>query len=477
MLTAAAPSLSGLGKRDTSHAQARAIVAVLTAMALVVLDAAMVNVAMPGIAHGLAVAPHQALRVVTVYQTAVVAALLPCAALGERFGSQRIFLTGVALFAAAATFGSVSQTLEQLMIARFLQGLGGAAIMALGIALLRQTLPGELMGAAIGWNALTVALCSAAGPSLGAIMISTAGWQPLFLIHLPLAVVAFGAGFHVRAPANTSAQLDPLSMLVSAAGFGSLMFGATAIAKHAVAGASLILASGLLFWGLIVREAPKRFPLVPIDLVRIRAFRLSVLASVSCFIGQAAGMLALPFHLQQTLGQSTLMTGLYMTAWPLAVSIAALANRRLADRLSAAVLCSLGASLIAAGLLCASLLPVDADPIWLSTAIAFCGLGFGIFQVPNNQTMYLAAPVARSAAAGGMQGTARLTGQTLGSVLVTILFVWSPTNSAPTLAMSLGAAFALVAAGLSGLQVRPGSGASDTEATGGTARLSWKVGG
>ena len=450
---ALAPCPPSFRDRGTPHAQALAIVAVLTAMAVVVLDAAMVNVAVPSIAQRLAVAPAHAMRVVTVYQTAIITALLPCAALGERFGSRRIFLAGVALFAAAATLGSIGRSLEQLMAARFLQGLGGAAIMALGIAFLRQTLPAERMGAAIGWNALTVALCSAAGPSLGAMMISTAGWQSLFLIHLPLAAVALGAGFHVRGAANGSTQLDPLSMVVSAAGFASLMFGAAAIAKHPVVAISLTLASGILFWVLFAREKPKQSPLLPIDLLRIRAFRLSVLASVCCFIGQAAGMLAVPFHLQQGLGQTPLMTGVYMTSWPLAVSIAALASGWLADRSSAAVLCSVGASLIAAGLVCAAILPVEAGPVWFSATIIPCGLGFGIFQVPNNRTMFLAAPFARSAAAGGMQGTARLTGQTFGSVLVSILFAWTPTGIAPILAMAAGAAFALLAAAASVMQI------------------------
>jgi DHA2 family multidrug resistance protein-like MFS transporter len=166
-------------------------------------------------------------------------------------------------------------------------------------------------------------------------------------------------------------------------------------------------------------------------------------------------MLAAPFHLQQALRQTPLMTGVYLTSWPLAVSIAALASGRLADRLPSALLCSLGASLIAGGLVCAAVLPVEAGPVWFSATIVPCGLGFGIFQVPNNRTMFLAAPVARSAAAGGMQGTARLTGQTFGSVLVTVLFVSAPNTFAPTLAMAVGAAFALTAAAVSAMQISP----------------------
>lgn len=441
-----------LAVSERADSRSFGVAAVLSAMALVVLDAAMINIAVPSIAESLAASPSHALRVVTVYQTALIIALLPCAALGERFGNRRVFLAGVALFAAAASLAFAASSLHVLVVARFLQGLGGAAIMALGIALLRQTLPAGRMGAAIGWNAMTVALCSAAGPSLGAFVISTLGWQSLFLIHLPLAVIAFFAALFVRSPVSNGTRVDPVSMLVSAGAFAGLMFGAEALASNVAVAMALIVASGAFFCILVTRERPKTSPLIPIDLLRIRAFRLSVLASIFCFVGQALGMLAMPFHLQHALGQTPLMTGLYMTSWPLAVSIAALGSGQLADRLPSPILCAFGGTLIAGGLAGAALLPVAAGPGWFALAIVPCGLGFGIFQVPNNRTMFLSAPLSRSAAAGGMQGTARLTGQTSGSVLIALLFAWTPAVVAPTIAMAVGAGFALFAAIISAIQ-------------------------
>lgn len=452
MRQATAIAASALEEPRQSIRQALAVIAVLASMALVVLDAAMVNVAVPTIAESLSEAPANALRVVSVYQASLLMALLPCAALGESLGNRRIFLGGVMLFAAAAALGASASTLDHLLVARFLQGLGGAAIMALGVALLRQALPERQLGAAIGWNALTVALCSAAGPTVGALAISAASWEWLFLLHLPLGVLALAAGTNLPAENGTGRKLDLLGMLLCTAGFGALVTGADSLASRPALAGVLIAASALSFWTLFRRERPKPSPLVPIDLLGERNFRLSVLASVCCFTGQSAGMLVLPFHLQQGLGLTPLMTGLTMTSWPLAVALAALGTGRLADRAPSWLLCTVGGSLIATGLAGAALLSPDAGPIWLAVLIIPCGLGFGLFQVPNNRTMLLSAPLARSAAAGGMQGAARLSGQTSGSVLVTLLFAWSPSIMTPRYGLALGAAFALLAAFASVMQ-------------------------
>ncbi len=138
-----------------------AIAAVLGAMSMVVLDAGMANVALPTLAQAMGASPADAVLVVTAYQTALVMALLPCAAVGERFGNRRVFRGGVGLFVVASILCAASPSLPWLIGMRFLQGLGGAAVMALGVALVRASVSPRELGAAIGWNALTVALSSA----------------------------------------------------------------------------------------------------------------------------------------------------------------------------------------------------------------------------------------------------------------------------------------------------------------------------
>lgn len=431
-----------------------AVAAVLSSMALVVLDAAMINTAMPIIADKLAVTPDKALRLVTFYQAAILMALFPCSAIGESLGYRRIFLTGVLLFIAAAAVGASTSSFALMVAARFVQGLGGAAIMALGVALLRQALPVGLFGAAIGWNALTIALCSALGPTLAAVVLAVANWKWLLVVPLPLAVFTLFASKGLPRIQGTRRPVDLASMSLSASGFAAFMAGVATLATSPVLGGALLAAAIFGFCIVVRRELPKEAPLVPVDLLGDRTFRLSVTASICCFVGQTVGLLALPFLLQHDLGQTALMTGLYMTIWPLAAATAAWASGRLADRVLPSSLCAVGGALLAIGLGLAAVAP-GGNEIWLAAAIIPCGLGFGFFQVPNNRTMFLSAPMARSAAAGGIQGTARLTGQTFGSVLVTLLFVAAPRTNVPHIALAAGATFALAAALVSLLRVLP----------------------
>ncbi len=436
--------------------RALAIVAVLAAMSLVVLDAGMANVALPTMARALAVTPARSVLVITAYQTALVMALLPCAALGERFGNRRVFQIGVAIFLLGSLLCALSPSLPLLVGARFVQGLGGAAVMALGVALLRFAVARDRLGAAVGWNALTVALASATAPTLGALIIARLDWPWLFLVNLPIGAVVLLSARSLPAIPGRPKRLDLFSMALNGASFALLVVGIEALTTAPSRALALIGLAIVAFILLVRREAPKAAPLVPLDLLRSPSFRLSAIASVFCFTGQAAGMVALPFYLQHGLGQSPLTAGLYMSAWPLGVAAMASLAGRLSDRVPSAWLCAIGAGCLAGGLAAMAAWPLRGDPRPLILLSATCGLGFGLFQTPNNRNLFLSAPPERSGAAGGLQGTARLTGQTAGAVLMTLLFTVAPLAVAPRAGLALGAAMAL-ASGLVSLSRGSGS--------------------
>lgn len=425
--------------------QAAAVAAVLAAMAMVVLDAAVANVALPTIAGALQVTPARSVWIVTAYQAALVMALLPCAALGESLGHRRVFAAGVGLFTAASVLCALSPSLPWLVAARLLQGLGGAAVMALGVALLRSALPPRLLGPAIGWNALVVALSSAAGPTVGAAILTGLGWPWLFAVNLPLGVVVLVAARALPRAAGTGARLDRVSVALNAATFACLIVGAEILPAAPAPAAGLLVSAGLVLAALVRREAPKAAPLVPLDLLRRGSFGLSVAASVCCFAGVGAALVALPFHLQHGFGQAALAAGLYLTPWPLTVAVTAPVAGRLAGRVPTAWLCAAGAACLATGLAAASLLPLRHGPLALVPLTMLCGLGFGLFQVPNNRTMFLSAPAERSGAAGGLQGTARLAGQTAGAVIMTLLFTLASAEAAPRIGLAIGAGLSLAA--------------------------------
>ncbi len=432
-----------------------AIAAVLGAMVLVVLDAAFANVALPTIARSLQVVPAMSVWIVTAYQTALLIALLPCAALGESLGARRVFTAGLALFLGASALCALSPSLPWLVAARFVQGLGGAAVLALGVSLLRFVVPAGQLGDAIGWNALAVALSSAAGPTIGATILAGTSWPWLFAVNVPLGVLVLFAARALPTVRGTARRLDLFSVALNAGAFASLVVGSELLAARPARGIVLLAAAAVAMVSLVRREAPKEVPLIPIDLLRSGSFRISVIASVCCFSGVSAAMVALPFYLHHGLGQDALTTGLYMTPWPMTAAFAAPFAGRLANRVSTALLCAAGGGCLAVGLLAAALWPLQGHPLLLGPFSMLCGLGFGLFQVPNNRNMFLAAPLERSGAAGGMQGTARLAGQTSGAIVMTLLFTLTSVDEAPRIGLGIAAVLTLTAGLVSALRVRP----------------------
>ena len=430
------------------------IVAVIAAMSLVVLDAGLINVALPTIAGALHVTSSQAILAVSAYQAALVMGLLPAAHIAERIGLKALFLRGLMLFSVSSILCGLAPSLTVLLVARVAQGLGGAAIMALGIALLRVASGTQGLGQVIGWNALNVALCSATGPVLGALILSVAPWPWLFFAKLPLIAIASAAAFAL--PRDQSAR-----RAIDHAGIG---LHASVVALFLVAACAArtgwAILAGLAVFALITvmtrRERTRPAPLWPIDLLSQRAFRVSVAASVCCFIAQSAGTLALPLYVQLGLGHGPAGAALVLTCWPLAVAITSTAASRLAERFGSARQCVTGGVILALGLAFSALWPVGNSAVPLAVGAAMSGLGFGLFQVSNNRTMFLSAAPERSAAAGGLQGSARLAGQTMGAFAMGMLLTGFDAELAIRLGLAIGAMFALFAALISatGVPVR-----------------------
>lgn len=240
-------------------------------------------------------------------------------------------------------------------------------------------------------------------------------------------------------------RLDPVSIVLNCAAFGSAIAGTNALASAPLMAAGIFAFGILTFAVLVMRERSKTRPLIPIDLLRSASFAVSIIASICCFTGQTAGQVSLPFFVQHELKQTPAAAALYMVVWPLAVAVMAPLAGRLVRHAPMGRICALGAALLATGLVAIALWPSKGDAQLLVPLLAICGAGFGLFQVANNRNMFLSASPERSAAAGGMQGTARLTGQTAGTLLVAQLYVLMPVYAVPQIAIGFGAAFTLTA--------------------------------
>ena len=431
------------------------VLAIWLAIAMAVLDGSIANVALPTIARELGASAATSIWIINAYQLAITALLLPLAALGDRIGYRRVYLPGLAIFILGSIACALAHTLALLIGARIFQGIGAAAIMSMNAAMVRATYPQATLGKGMGYNALVLSVAAAAGPTIAALILSVASWSWLFLINVPFGLASMFIG--VRAlPHSTGHGGRPnyLSGVLSAIALSTLVFGIETLSRGEPRTGLLLLLVALVTGVLLVRrEWTRPAPLLPLDLLRIPIFSLSIATSITTFAAQMLALVVLPFLLQGVLDRSVMETGLLMTAWPLAVGVTAPLAGRLADRYPAGLLGGIGLVAFALGLLSLSLLgtaPGNADILW---RMALCGAGFGFFQSPNSRAIVTAAPRSRSGATGGMLATARLLGQTGGAVAVAAGFHWMGVTSGPTL-LRAAAMAAVVAAVISVSRLR-----------------------
>lgn len=432
-----------------------AIVTIGLGLIMAVIDGAIANVALPTIADDLHASPSFSIWIVNGYQLAVMISLLPLSSLGEILGYRRIYMAGLALFTVASLLCALSHTLFLLTAARVVQGFGAAGIMSVNAALVRFIYPHRMLGRGIGINALLVAIASAIGPTLAAGILSVGKWPYLFAVNIPFGIAALAIGMRAlpHTPRGTHA-FDWQSAVMSAVVFGALIAGIDGaghgeallylLTEFAIAAGACVL--------LVRRQLGVAAPLLPVDLLRIPIFALSICTSVASFCAQMLAFVALPFYLQERFGFSAVDIGLLITPWPVAIAFAAPFAGHLVDRYPAGLLGGIGLVLFAFGLLTLAFLPSHPatwDVVW---RMALSGVGFGLFQSPNNRTMIAAAPRERSGGASGMLGTARMLGQTVGAALVALLLARYGAEGS-RLSLLVAAGFALAGAALSTLRL------------------------
>jgi DHA2 family multidrug resistance protein-like MFS transporter len=425
------------------------------ALTMAVLDGAIANVALPTIARELGASPASSVWIINAYQLTITMLLLPLAALGDRIGYKRIYIPGLAVFTIGSLACALSHSLPLLIAARVLQGVGAACIMSMNAALVRATYPASMLGRGIGYNALVLSVSAAVGPTLASLILAVGPWEWLFLINLPIGVAALLIGRKsLPEPHGHGKPFDWSSALLSAAMMGLIVFGAEWFARDgSIAGLIAVVVGIAAGAALVWRDWSRPNPLMPLDLLRIPIFALSISTSIVSFAAQMLAYVAMPFLLQSVLGRSVFATGLLMTPWPIAVGIAAPFAGRLADKVPSGLLGGIGLIIFAAGLLALSRMGVAPDNLSIAWRMALCGLGFGLFQSPNNRTIVSSAPKPRSGAAGGMLATARLLGQTAGAVAVGAAFQLFGLGVTPHLLLAAAIA-ALIAAGISFTRLR-----------------------
>ncbi|EAM5618427.1 MFS transporter [Salmonella enterica] len=434
-----------------------AILTIIIGISMAVLDGAIANVALPTIATDLHASPASSIWIVNAYQIAIVVSLLSLSFLGDMFGYHRIYKCGLVVFLLSSLFCALSDSLQMLTLARIAQGFGGAALMSVNTALIRLIYPQRHLGRGMGINSFIVAVSSAAGPTIAAAILSISSWKWLFLINVPLGIIALILAIRFL-PANiahdTKPHFDLPSAVMNALTFGLLITALSGFAQGqslTLIGAELLVLVVVGFF-FVRRQLSLPVPLLPIDLLRIPLFSLSIGTSICSFCAQMLAMVSLPFYLQTVLGRSEVETGLLLTPWPLATMVMAPLAGYLIERLHAGLLGALGMVIMAAGLFALVMLPGPPSDLNIIWPMILCGAGFGLFQSPNNHTIITSAPRERSGGASGMLGTARLLGQSTGAALVALMLNQFG-DSGTHLSLLVAAILATLAAVVSGLRI------------------------
>ncbi|NYT68362.1 MFS transporter [Pusillimonas noertemannii] len=434
------PRSGGSAHPDGLEAPRRywAVAAILIGILFTSLDMTMVNVALPTIARDLGIDPGLVVWLVIAYSLVVVITLLPFSVISERIGSQRMYALGVLVCMCSAIACALSTTFVGLLASRICQALGTSMLMCLFGGLVRNTYPMRMMGFGISLNSLAVGSTMVIGPSIGAFILQYAHWRWIFIAYIPLCVIAaLGARFLPDMP-RIKRPFDWTSCILNVLTLGLFISGLDMLVHKPWQALVFLLVAGACAAMLVRRSWDQTAPLVPIDLLRIKPVAFAVGASACSFAAQMSSFVALPFYYLNVVNYSYSDVGILLGVWSFGTAAMAPLSGLLSDRFRVAVLCGIGAASMAAGLGWIAALPVDADFTWYAAAMLMGGVGFGFFQSPNNRALLTGGPRRRSGAAGALQATTRVFGQSLGTALVAIAFNVSGAHGA-TLAIVVAA--------------------------------------
>ncbi len=276
-----------------------AISAILIVLIMTVLDVTVVNVAIPVLAVEFGISDSLSVWIVTIYELIITMLILPLSSLGDMYSYRRTFLTGVVIFTLSSALCAASQNFSMILIARALQGIGAACVMSVNIALTRLIYPKEILGRGLALNGMVIASATAAGPTIAGALLSIASWHWLFLINIPLGIVAWIVG-RKHLPQNTVSKstksYDWIGAFENAAMFGLLFLALGSYkAKDDELRLILMLAICIIIGYFYVRrEMHRSEPMLPVDLFRIRLYSLSIATSVCSFIAQMLAMVSMP---------------------------------------------------------------------------------------------------------------------------------------------------------------------------------------
>jgi len=405
---------------------ALALLVVLSAQLMVVLDFSIVNVALPSIQRELAFSATGLEWVVTAYAITFGGLLILGGRAGDLFGRRRLFLAGLLAFAAASLLGGFASSAGMLVAARTAQGVGAAVIAPTALALLTTTFAeGPARNRALGLYGATGSVGFVAGLVLGGALVTGVGWRAVFWVNVPIAIAAALLGWRSlpldRHTLHTG-RLDLVGAILVTFAMAALVYLPSALStdgRGSLSALAVVLVAVVLLAALVVWELHQPVPLVRFGIFRLRT--VTAANAVTLFFGAWNGgeVLVLALYLQRVLGYSPLLAGIASVPQGLAGLLAGLWGARLADRFGVKPVLLATTALAVVGHLLLSRVGTQGE--YLLVATALLAIGFG-----NGGTAF-AATVAGSAGVsdteqgfvGGLLNSSRQIGSGLGVAILT----------------------------------------------------------
>jgi EmrB/QacA subfamily drug resistance transporter len=386
-----------------------------------VIDTTIINVALPSIQADLAFTDASLVWVVNAYMVTYGGFLLLGGRLGDLYGNRRWFLLGTALFTVASLVCALANTQWLLVAARAVQGLGAAVMMALTMASVSEAVPKERSGSAMGVLGTMSAVGTALGPTLGGVLIAAWGWRAVFLINVPLGLLALVlVARHLPADRPPQPAQRPrfdhagswLLVLTLAAYALAMTVGRGSFTSSNLA----LLGAALLGLGAFVRvEARTAAPLVRLALFRVpllrAGFGMSALTTTVAMTTLVVG----PFHLSRTFGLDAAHVGLVMSTGPLVAALAGVPAGRGVDRFGAPRMMLAGLAGMAAGCIALTLTPAAWGVAGYIVPLVTLTAGFALFQAANNTAVMAAIAPEQKGVVSGLLSLSRNLGLITGA--------------------------------------------------------------
>lgn len=397
-------------------------------MLLASLGASIAAVALPTLSSVFSAPMSSVQWVALAYLLAMTVAIVVAGRLGDILGHRRVLLLGLTLYAGASVLCGLSPTLGALIAARAVQGVGAAILMALSVSMVRDAVPAEKTGAAMGMLGTMSAIGTTLGPSIGGVLIAGLGWQAAFLVLTPLCLAAMALVARSLPPANPAgsrnkARFDVLGTVI-------LSLTLTAYAAAMTVGdtvfgpfnAICLTAAGLGL-GIFVRvQARVAAPLVPLTVFRSVALAAALFMNLLVSTVMMATMVVGPFYLAFGLGLSEALVGLVMAVGPLVASLTGIPAGSVTDRFGASTVLAVGLWQMAIGLACLAFLPPAFGVIGYILAMVLLTPGFQLFLAANNTAVMVAARDDQRGMISGLLGLSRNVGFVSGASFMGALF-------------------------------------------------------